>query len=210
LPSSGSQQCPLLPCLCRCRLATISQLVLNLPLADCDSKSKLCYDRRPVGQSVLVSSTHLGPETGFLLLSDICGVVNVGRPLWREDRSVVYYYCCPRQRSHFQVRVPRNSWPHFTVPDSRLPQPGGPCLRIYPRNRVAQLYLQALGSLFVASYDSQGYSGGIRPCLQTEFSCSHTNHSTPLTVTSRHLPHRKHRSSVTAQLPSKAAVARSV
>jgi hypothetical protein len=28
---------------------------------------------------------------------------------------------------------------------------------IYPRNRVAQLYLQALGSLFVASYDSQGY-----------------------------------------------------
>jgi hypothetical protein len=31
-----------------------------------------------------------------------------------------------------------------------------------PRNRVAQLYPQALGSLFVASYDSQGYGGGIR------------------------------------------------
>jgi hypothetical protein len=28
-------------------------------------------------------------------------------------------------------------------------------------NRVAQLYPQALGSLFVASYDSQGYGGGI-------------------------------------------------
>jgi hypothetical protein len=28
---------------------------------------------------------------------------------------------------------------------------------ISPRNRVAQLYPQALGSLFVASYDSQGY-----------------------------------------------------
>jgi hypothetical protein len=45
------------------------------------------------------------------------------------------------------------------------PQPGGPGPRIYisqnPRNKVAQLYLQALGSLFVASYDSQGYSGGI-------------------------------------------------
>jgi hypothetical protein len=28
------------------------------------------------------------------------------------------------------------------------------------RNRVARLYPQALGSLFVASYDSRGYGGG--------------------------------------------------
>jgi hypothetical protein len=34
-----------------------------------------------------------------------------------------------------------------------------------PRNRVARLYPQALGSLFVASYDSQGYGGGIRTRL---------------------------------------------
>jgi hypothetical protein len=34
---------------------------------------------------------------------------------------------------------------------------------ISPRNRVARLYPQALGSLFVASHDSQGYGGGIRP-----------------------------------------------
>jgi hypothetical protein len=34
-------------------------------------------------------------------------------------------------------------------------------------NRVARLYSQALGSLFVASYDSQGQGGGIRPRLQT-------------------------------------------
>jgi hypothetical protein len=33
---------------------------------------------------------------------------------------------------------------------------------ISPRNRVAQLYLQALGSLLVTSYDSQGY-GGFEP-----------------------------------------------
>jgi hypothetical protein len=32
---------------------------------------------------------------------------------------------------------------------------------------VAQLYPQALGSLFVASYDSQGYGGGIRSRLHT-------------------------------------------
>jgi hypothetical protein len=30
---------------------------------------------------------------------------------------------------------------------------------------VAWLYPQALGSLFVASYDSHGYGGGIRPLL---------------------------------------------
>jgi hypothetical protein len=36
---------------------------------------------------------------------------------------------------------------------------------ISPRNRVAPLYPQAQGSLFVASNDSQRYGGGIRPCL---------------------------------------------
>jgi hypothetical protein len=38
---------------------------------------------------------------------------------------------------------------------------------ISPRNRVAQFCPKALGSLFVASYDSQGYGGGIRPRLHT-------------------------------------------
>jgi hypothetical protein len=37
-----------------------------------------------------------------------------------------------------------------------MPQPGESGPRIYsPRNRVAQLYPQSLGSLFVVSYDSQ-------------------------------------------------------
>jgi hypothetical protein len=34
---------------------------------------------------------------------------------------------------------------------------------ISPRNRVAQVYPQALGSLFFASCDSQGYGGRIGP-----------------------------------------------
>jgi hypothetical protein len=42
---------------------------------------------------------------------------------------------------------------------------------ISPRNRVAQLYPQALGSLCVASYVSLGYGGGIQPCLHTGFLC---------------------------------------
>jgi hypothetical protein len=32
---------------------------------------------------------------------------------------------------------------------------------ISPRNRVAQSYPRALGSLLVASYDSLGYGGGV-------------------------------------------------
>jgi hypothetical protein len=39
---------------------------------------------------------------------------------------------------------------------------------ISPRNRMPQLYPRALGSLFVASYDSQGYGGGILTRLHTE------------------------------------------
>jgi hypothetical protein len=41
-----------------------------------------------------------------------------------------------------------------------------------PWNKVALLYLQALGSIFVASYYSQGYGGGIRPRLHTGFAVS--------------------------------------
>jgi hypothetical protein len=46
-----------------------------------------------------------------------------------------------RKRSHFRVRVPWDSRPYFTVSDSRLQ--------------------------FVASYESQGYGGGIQPRLHT-------------------------------------------
>jgi hypothetical protein len=36
---------------------------------------------------------------------------------------------------------------------------------ISPRNRVIQLYAQALGTLFIASYYLQGHGGGIRTYL---------------------------------------------
>jgi hypothetical protein len=35
----------------------------------------------------------------------------------------------PRQRSHFRVRVPCDSWPYFTVSESRLPFPSPPTTR---------------------------------------------------------------------------------
>jgi hypothetical protein len=36
---------------------------------------------------------------------------------------------------------------------------------ISPRNRMARLYPHSPGSLYAASYDSQGYGGGIQPRL---------------------------------------------
>jgi hypothetical protein len=70
----------------------------------------------------------------------------------------------PRQRSHSQVWVPWDS-SHFT-PNLE----GQVLIFLSPRKKVARLYPQALGSLSVASYDSQGYGGGIRPRLHTEVS----------------------------------------
>jgi hypothetical protein len=64
------------------------------------------------------------------------------------------------QRSHSWVRVPRDS----QTLEGLVP------VFIFHRNRLAQLYSQALGSLFVASYDSQGYGGGIRTRLHAESS----------------------------------------
>jgi hypothetical protein len=39
---------------------------------------------------------------------------------------------------------------------------------MYAMNRVAQLYSRALGSLYVASCESQGYGGGILTRLHTD------------------------------------------
>jgi hypothetical protein len=47
----------------------------------------------------------------------------------------------PRQRSHSQVRIPRESWPHFTVSDSRLYQLGGPDSRIYIAQKQSGLVI---------------------------------------------------------------------
>jgi hypothetical protein len=91
---------------------------------------------------------------------------NVGRSLWRRTGLPFTIAAGSRQRTHSWDQVQRDSWPYFTVSDSRLPQHGGPGPRIFiPRNWVTQLYPQILGSLFVAVFDSQGYGGGIRTRL---------------------------------------------
>jgi hypothetical protein len=69
----------------------------------------------------------------------------------------------PRQRSHSRIRVLWDSRPYFTVSDSRL---------------------------FLASYDSQGYGGGIRPRLHTGLPPN--SFQFVQVATCRHGPRRKH------------------
>jgi hypothetical protein len=78
--------------------------------------------------------------TTFLLLSDGCGFVDVGRSLWREDGSVVYNCSWPPPAQSFSGPSPVRLVTIFY------------CLRFET-------------SLLAASYDSQGYGGGIRPRL---------------------------------------------
>jgi hypothetical protein len=98
--------------------------------------------RLTVGQSVCLGIEH--PCGTFdlpigMLLSDICGLVSMGRPLWREDGSPI---CSVIAQWSVSLRT-RN---HTLLSRLRLSQPGGPGSRIsIPRNRVAQLYPRALG-----------------------------------------------------------------
>jgi hypothetical protein len=107
---------------------------------------------------------HLGPKTRFLLLSDSCGFVDVGR--LSDERRRVYRLQLllalasavnlgsKSRRTHVHILLSQiRDSPNL---ESQVP------VFISPRNRVAQLYPEALGSLFVAPYDSQGYGGGIR------------------------------------------------
>jgi hypothetical protein len=95
-----------------------------------------------VGQSVSLSvEHHLGLTTRYLLLFDSYGLVFVGRPVWRENGFVFCICCWPSPAQSFSGPSPL---------------------------RFATFYcLSFATSLYVASYDSQGHGGGIRPRLHT-------------------------------------------
>jgi hypothetical protein len=66
----------------------------------------------------------------------------------------------------------RGTHDHILLPQIRdFPNLGGQVpVFISPRNRLARLYPQALGSLFLVYYYSQGYDGDIRSRLRTGYS----------------------------------------
>jgi hypothetical protein len=81
--------------------------------------------------------------------------------------SMTRGYVCRLQLILASAVIPRSespwdSWPHFTVSDSRFLQPGGPGPRIFiPQEQGVPVISQALGPLFVPCYDSQGYGENI-------------------------------------------------
>jgi hypothetical protein len=94
-------------------------------------KSKLCYDD---GQSAILSWCQtpiwdLRPN--FYYCQTIAGLLMWGA--LSDERTGLPFTIAAgsRQRSYSWVRVSRDSWPYFTVSDSRLPQLWGPGPRIY-------------------------------------------------------------------------------
>jgi hypothetical protein len=72
-----------------------------------------------------------GPRPNFYYCHTLAGLLRWG-VLSDEGMGLSFTIAAgPRQRSHSQVRVPRDSWPYVIVSDSRLPQRGGPGPRIY-------------------------------------------------------------------------------
>jgi hypothetical protein len=123
-------------------------------------------DRRSVGHSVLVSSSHLEIMTGFFSSVLQLWVSWCWAPLWREDGSVIYSYHClwamPEQSLSGPSPAELKTLFYCLIWDSPNLEGQVPVF-ISPRNRVAQVYPRALGSYD----DSQGYGGGIIIRLHT-------------------------------------------
>jgi hypothetical protein len=102
------------------------------------SETKLCYDRRSVG-----------PRPDFCYCQTVAGLL-----IWdavSDERTGLSFTIAAglRQHSHSRVRVPRDSWPYFTLSDSRLPQPGRPGSRIcIPQEQGGPVIPPGTGSAF--------------------------------------------------------------
>jgi hypothetical protein len=91
-----------------------------------ESESELLYDWQFTANQFVSAPSLLRPMTSnFFFQLNTCGYSSY------VTSSLFTIAAGSRQRSHSQVRVPRDSRPYFTVSDSRLPQPGGPGPRIY-------------------------------------------------------------------------------
>jgi hypothetical protein len=84
------------------------------------SKSKILYAG---SQSICGTCEQILLPVG-MLLSQLCGLVSIGRPLWRDDESAIFSVITQWSES---LRT-RN---HTLLPHLRLPQPGGPGSRMY-------------------------------------------------------------------------------
>jgi hypothetical protein len=131
---------------------------------------KLSNERRPLGQSVLLRHSHLEAITKLSFLLTIVGFFYVGHTLRREDGSEIDLYNCfwalPRQSLSSPNPSELTTISYSLLWDSPNLEGQVPIF-ISSRNRLAQLYTRALGSLSVTPYDSQGCGRGILTRLHT-------------------------------------------
>jgi hypothetical protein len=126
-------------------------------------KLKLIYDRRSVGQSVLVSGSHLEPMTIFLFSVWRLRVSWCVAPSLTRGRvcNLLVQLLLGLTRPVTLGPKSRRTHDHILLSHLRLPQPVGPGPRIYiPQEQGGPVILRALSSLSVASYDSQGSGEG--------------------------------------------------
>jgi hypothetical protein len=125
-----------------------TQVLTGWRLPITNSLSKLYYDRRSDGQCVLVSSLHLGPKTRFLLLSGSWQVCWCGAPTLMRGRVFRLELLLALASSVILGSESRETHYHillYQIQDSPNLEGQVPIF-ISSRKRVAQLYLQALGS----------------------------------------------------------------
>jgi hypothetical protein len=98
--------------------------------SESESESELLHDWRFTANNFVFVTSSLRP-TAIIFLTEHC----FHSPyVILSDECIGLSYTIaagPRQHSYSEVRVPRDSWPYFTVWNSRLPQPGGPSTSIY-------------------------------------------------------------------------------
>jgi hypothetical protein len=103
-----------------------------------------------VGQPILVSCPPSGAQNQVFVTIDSCWFVDVRRPLWLEDGSVVYDCCWSLPAQSFSAPLAAELTAMSQIRHSPNLEGQVPVF-IYPRNSVAQLYPQALDSLSITS-----------------------------------------------------------
>jgi hypothetical protein len=120
-----------------------SQFMFHNNWSICLPKSKLYYDRQSWYQAPIWDPRPIFPHSLWFSFFDSFGLVDVGRPLWREVGSVLFSFCraSPAQLFSDMSLVSLVYCLYFW--DS-LNQEGQIPVFISPRNRVAQLYPRAI------------------------------------------------------------------
>jgi hypothetical protein len=132
-----------------CHVAWVSSFLLK----PAKRKSKLCYDRLSLAQSVLVSSPLiLGPIRDLYYCQTIANLLMWGA--LSEENTGISFTVATGSSPVKPFLNPSPKTLYFVVTDSRLPRTGGPGPRLYPQASFA-------------SYVSQGYCGSIRTRLHT-------------------------------------------